>query len=156
MHCLMRALGAFMSQAGSTLGNYRSANNADTAVRSLYACSHACYNVASGRPCLVMQATPFYFLGDRRPQLAPAVTLRFGALTPCCGHGLDYRCRQPHHRGGNRNKLNSQFHGQITSLQKRRCCQHADHTPLTSLCYNVKTRINVPYSSNSFNGRRAA
>lgn len=111
---------------------------------------------ASGCPCLEMRATPFCFFGDRRPQLAPAVTLRFGALTPCYGHGLDHRRRQSHHRSGKRNNLNSQFRGQITSFRKRRHCQHTGLTPLTaSHCITV-TRTYVPYFGNSSVERRAA
>lgn len=127
----------------------------DVAVRSLYAAILPCYNMASGCPCLEMRATPFCFFGDRRPQLAPAVTLRFGALTPCYGHGLDHRRRQSHHRSGKRNNLNSQFHGQITSFRKRRRCQHTGLTPLTaSHCITV-TRTYVPYFGNSSVERRA-
>lgn len=99
---------------------------------------------ASGCPCLVVRAAPFCFFGDRRPQLAPAVTLRFGALTPCCGHGLDYRRCQPHHRSGKCNNLSNQFHGQITSFRKRRRCQHTGLTPLTASNYSKITRTNVP------------
>lgn len=130
-------------RAALKMSRERQGCDRDAVVRSLYAAIFACYNMASGCPCLVMRATPFCFFGDRRPQLAPAVTLRFGALTPCYGHGLDHRRRQSHHCSGKRNKLNSQFHGQITSFRKRRRYQHTGLIPLTLQHCTTYIRTNV-------------
>ena len=127
----------------------------DAVVRSLYVAVFPCYNMASGCPCLEMRATPFVYRAATR-KLVPVAALRFGALTPCYGHGLDHRRRQSHHRSGKRNNLNSQFHGQITSFRKRRRYQHTGLTPLTaSHCITV-TRTYVPYFGNSSVERRAA
>lgn len=130
----------------------------DTVVSSLYAVIFPCYNVASGCPCLVMRATPFVYRAATR-KLVPVAALRFGALAPCYGHGLDHRRRQSHHRSGKRNKLNSQFHGQITSFRKRRRCQHTGLTPLTLQHCTTYIRTNVlEYQENCarYSERRAA
>lgn len=69
----------------------------DVVVSSLYVVIFPCYNMASGCPCLVMRATPFVYRAATR-KLVPVAALRFGALTPCYGHGFDHRRRQSHHR----------------------------------------------------------
>lgn len=50
--------------------------------------SEAVIMTASGCPCLELRAAPFVF-GPIASQLALAISFRFGARTPCCGHGLD-------------------------------------------------------------------
>lgn len=85
---------------------------------------------ASGCPCSMLRAAPFVcrlIAG----QLAPAISFRFGARTPCCGHGPDRRRRQSHRRSNEFQQLNNQVHGQITSFRRRRRCQHTGLTPLT-------------------------
>ena len=104
---------------------------------------------ASGCPCSMLRAAPFVF-GLIASQLALAISFRFGARTPCCGHGLDHRRRQPHHRSNEFQQLNNQVHGQITPFRKRRRCQHAGLTPLTLHNCITHRRTNVPkYEINS-------
>ncbi len=98
---------------------------------------------AGGCPCLELWAAPFVF-GLIASQLALAISFRFGARTPCCGHGLDHRRRQPHRRGGKLQQLNNQVHGRITSFRGRRRCQHtglddADLAPLYQQYANICT-----------------
>lgn len=112
----------------------------------------------SGCPCLELRAAPFV-CRLIASQLALAISFRFGARTPCCGHGLDYRRRQSHCRSGKLEQLNNQVHGRITSFRKRRRCQHAGLTPLTLHNCIINTRTNVPkYKVNSSlkSERRAA
>lgn len=104
---------------------------------------------ASGCPCFVLRAAPFMFLLTAS-KLVLAVRLCFGARTPCCGHGLDYRRRQSHCRSGKLEQLNNQVHGRITSFRGRGRCQHTGLTPLTLHDCIINTRTNVPkYKVNS-------
>lgn len=104
---------------------------------------------ASGCPCSKLRAAPFMFLLTAS-KLVLAVRLCFGARTPCCGHGLDYRRRQSHCRSGKLEQLNNQVHGRITSFRKRRRCQHTGLTPLTLHDCIINIRTNVPkYKVNS-------
>lgn len=104
---------------------------------------------ASGCPCLELWAAPFVF-GLIAGQLAPAISFRFGARTPCCGHGPDRRRRQSHRRSNEFQQLNNQVHGQITSFRKRRRCQHTGLTPLTLHVCIINIRTNVSkYKVNS-------
>lgn len=104
---------------------------------------------ASGCPCSKLRAAPFVFLLTAS-KLALAVRLCFGARTPCCGHGLDYRRRQSHCRSGKLEQLNNQVHGRITSFRKRRRCQHTGLTPLTLHVCIINIRTNVSkYKVNS-------
>ena len=97
----------------------------------------------------VLRAAPFMFL-LAASKLALAVRLCFGARTPCCGHGLDYRRRQSHCRSGKLEQLNNQVHGRITSFRKRRRCQHTGLTPLTLHVCIINIRTNVSkYKVNS-------
>lgn len=113
---------------------------------------------ASGCPCLELRAAPFVF-GLIAGQLAPAISFRFGARTPCCGHGPDRRRRQSHRRSNEFQQLNNQVHGQITSFRKRRRCQHTGLTPLTLHYCIIYKRTYVPkgeIDSYSDSERRAA
>lgn len=104
---------------------------------------------ASGCPCSKLRAAPFMFLLTAS-KLVLAVRPCFGARTPCCGHGLDYRRRQSHCRSGKLEQLNNQVHGRITSFRKRRRCQHTGLTPLTLRDCIINTRTNVlKYKVNS-------
>lgn len=104
---------------------------------------------ASGCPCSKLRAAPFV-CRLIASQLALAISFRFGARTPCCGHGLDHRRRQSHCRSGKLEQLNNQVHGRITSFRKRRRCQHTGLTPLTLHDCIINTRTNVPkYKVNS-------
>ena len=104
---------------------------------------------ASGCPCSKLRAAPFMFLLTAS-KLVLAVRLCFGARTPCCGHGLDYRRRQSHCRSGKLEQQNNQVHWRITSFRKRRRCQHTGLTPLTLHDCIINTRTNVPkYKVNS-------
>lgn len=98
---------------------------------------------ASGCPCSMLRAAPFVF-GLIASQLALAISFRFGARTPCCGHGLDHRRCQSHRRSGKLKQLNNQVHGQITSFRKRRRCQHTGLTPLASHYCIIYKRTYVP------------
>lgn len=112
----------------------------------------------SGCPCLELRAAPLVFQ-LAASYLALAVNLRFGARTPCCGHGLDHRRCQSHRRSGKLKQLNNQVHGQITSFRKRRRCQHTGLTPLTSHYCIIYKRTYVPkgeIDSYSDSERRAA
>ena len=120
--------------------------------------SRAATMTASGCPCSKLRAAPFMFLLTAS-KLALAVRLCFGARTPCCGHGLDYRRRQYRCRSGKLEQLNNQVHGRITSFRKRRRCQHTGLTPLTLHDCIINIRTNVPkYKVNSYRKceRRAA
>lgn len=113
---------------------------------------------ASGCPCLELRAAPFV-CRLIASQLALAISFRFGARTPCCGHGLDHRLRQSHRRSGKFEQLNNQVHGRITSFPRRRRCQHTGLTPLTLHYCIIYTRTNVSkYKVNSSlkSERRAA
>lgn len=113
---------------------------------------------ASGCPCSKLRAAPFVF-GLIASQLALAISFRFGARTPCCGHGLDHRRRQPHRRGGKLQQLNNQVHGRITSFRERRRCQHTGLTPLTLIHYISNTQTFVLKCKDNrifFQERRAA
>ena len=113
---------------------------------------------ASGCPCFVLRAAPFMFLLIAS-QLALAISFRFGARTPCCGHGLDHRRRQPHRRGGKLQQLNNQVHGRITSFRGRGRCQHTGLTPLTLIHYISNTQTFVLKCKDNrifFQERRAA
>lgn len=115
-------------------------------IREVFACvfsADAATMTASGCPCFVLRAAPFVF-GLIASQLALAISFRFGARTPCCGHGLDHRRRQSHRRSNEFQQLNNQVHGQITSCRKRRRCQHTRLTPLTLHDCTTNTRTNVP------------
>ena len=104
---------------------------------------------ASGCPCLELWAAPFV-CRLIASQLALAISFRFGARTPCCGHGLDHRRRQSHRRSGKLEQLNNQVHGRITSFRGRRRCQHTGLTPLTLHDCIINIRTNVPkYRVNS-------
>ena len=85
--------------------------------------SDAAITAASGCPCFVLRAAPFMFLLTAS-KLALAIRLRFGARTPCCGHGLDHLRRQSRRQGGKLRQLNNQVHGRIATFRKRRSCQH--------------------------------
>lgn len=103
----------------------------------------------SGCPCSKLRAALFMFLLTAS-KLALAVRLCFGARTPCCGHGLDYRRRQSHCRSGKLEQLNNQVHGRITSFRGRGRCQHTGLTPLTLHDCIINTRTNVSkYKVNS-------
>lgn len=119
--------------------------------------SEAAIMTASGCPCLELRAAPFVF-GLIASQLALAISFRFGARTPCCGHGLDHRRRQPHRRGGKLQQLNNQVHGRITSFRERRCCQHTELTPLTLLHYinNTQTFVLKYKDNRTFSQERRA
>ena len=112
----------------------------------------------SGCPCLELRAAPFGF-GLIAGYLALAISFRFGARTPCCGHGLDHRRRQSHRRGGKFQQLDNQVHGRVNSFRKRRRCQHTGLTPLTFLHYtsNIQTFV-LKYEDNRtfYQERRAA
>lgn len=113
---------------------------------------------ASGCPCLELRAAPFV-CRLIASQLALAISFRFGARTPCCGHGPDRRRRQSHRRSGKLEQLNNQVHGRITSFRGRRRCQHTGLTPLTLRNCIINIRTNVPkYKVNSYrkSERRAA
>ena len=112
---------------------------------------------ASGCPCSKLRAAPFMFLLTAS-KLALAVRLRFGARTPCCGHGLDHRRRQSHRRGGKLQQLNNQVHGRITSFRERRRCQHTELTPLTLLHYinNTQTFVLKCKDNRTFSQERRA
>lgn len=104
---------------------------------------------ASGCPCFVLRAASFV-CRLIASQLALAISFRFGARTPCCGHGLDHRRRQSHRRSGKLEQLNNQVHGRITSFRGRRRCQHTGLTPLTLHDCIINIRTNVPkYRVNS-------
>lgn len=114
--------------------------------------------VVSGCPCLELRVAPFVF-GLIASQLALAINLRFGARTPCCGHGPDRRRRQSHRRSNESQQLNNQVHGRITSFRRRRRCQHTGLTPLTLHNCIINSRTNVPkheINSHSDSERRAA
>ena len=116
------------------------------AIRGACACAPfvgAAIMTASGCPCSKLRAAPFMFLLTAS-ELVLAVRLRFGARTPCCGHGLDHRRRQSHRRSNEFQQLNNQVHGQITSFRKRRRCQHTRLTPLALHDCTTNTRTNVP------------
>lgn len=120
--------------------------------------SHAATMTASGCPCLELRAAPFV-CRLIASQLALAISFRFGARTPCCGHGLDHRRRQSHCRSGKFEQLNNQVHGRITSFPRRRRCQHTGLTPLTLHYCIIYTRTNVSkYKVNYYpkSERRAA
>lgn len=113
---------------------------------------------ASGCPCPKLRAAPFV-CRLIASQLALAISFRFGARTPCCGHGLDHRRRQSHRRSGKLEQLNNQVHGRITSFRGRRRCKHTGLTPLTLRNCIINIRTNVPkYKVNSYrkSERRAA
>ena len=120
--------------------------------------SRAATMSASGCPCSMLRAAPFV-CRLIASQLALAISFRFGARTPCCGHGLDHRRRQSHRRSGKFEQLNNQVHGRITSFPRRRRCQHTGLTPLTLHYCIIYTRTNVSkYKVNSSlkSERRAA
>ena len=108
---------------------------------------------ASGCPCFVLRAAPFVF-GLIASQLALAISFRFGTRTPCCGHGLDHRRRQPHRRGGKLEQLN----GRITPFRERRRCQHTGLTPLTLIHYisNTQTFVLKYKDNRTFSQERRA
>ena len=112
---------------------------------------------ASGCPCSKLRAAPFVF-GLIASQLALAISFRFGARTPCCGHGLDHRRRQPHRRGGKLQQLNNQAHGRITSFRERRRCQHTGLSPLTLIHYinNTQTFVLKYKDNRTFSQERRA
>ena len=112
---------------------------------------------ASGCPCSKLRAAPFVF-GLIASQLALAISFRFGTRTPCCGHGLDHRRRQPHRRGGKLQQLNNQAHGRITSFRERRRCQHTGLSPLTLLHYisNTQTFVLKYKDNRTFSQERRA
>lgn len=113
---------------------------------------------ASGCPCLELRAAPFV-CRLIASQLALAISFRFGARTPCCGHGLDHRRRQSRRRSGKLEQLNNQVHGRITSFPRRRRYQHTGLTPLILRDCTINIRRNVPkYKVNSSrkSERRAA
>ena len=99
-----------------------------------------CYNTASGCPCLGLRATPFD-IGKTDRRLSPAVFRLIGALTPCCGHGLDHQRRQARQRSDKPHHLDNQVHGQLTSFPQGRRCQHTGLIPLTSSNYIIKSNM---------------
>lgn len=99
-----------------------------------------CYNIASGCPCLGLRATPFD-VGKTVRRLSSAVFRFTGALTPCCGHGLDHQCRQARQRSDKPHHLDNQVHGQLTSFPQGRRCQHTGLIPLTTPNYITKSNI---------------
>lgn len=119
--------------------------------------SCAAIMTASGCPCSKLRAAPFVF-GLIASQLALVISFRFGARTPCCGHGLDHRRRQPHRRGGKLEQLNNQVHGRITSFRERRRCQHTGLTPLTLIHYisNTQTFVLKYKDNRTFSQERRA
>ena len=100
----------------------------------------SCYNTASGCPCLDVRATPLD-VGKTVRRLSPSVFRLIGALTPCCGHGLDHQRRQARQGSDKPHHLDNQIHGQLTSSLRERRCQHTGLIPLTTPNYTIKSNI---------------
>ena len=113
-----------------------------------------CYNTASGCPCLDVRATPLD-VGKTVRRLSPAVFRFTGALTPCCGHGLDHQRCQARQRSDKPHHLDNQVHGQLTSFPQRRRCQHTGLIPLTTPNYITKSNIRSLFAHTDYD-RKAA
>lgn len=75
---------------------------------------------AGGCLCFVLRAAPFV-CRLIASQLSLAISFRFGARTPCCGHGLDHRRRQSHCRSGKLEQLNNRFCNVLSFKGKGYC-----------------------------------